>query len=73
MLYRNKKSTRVCAICDSPLNLKACSRCEATFYCSQEHQKKDWKEGGHKEKCAALLASKGKGDESLDLSKTVDT
>jgi len=66
----NKKH-RVCAFCNNSLNLKACSRCEAVFYCSQEHQKKDWKEGRHKDKCAAL-ASRRKGNESLDVSRNFE-
>lgn len=31
-----------CASCTQHDNLKRCSRCKSTFYCSQECQKKDW-------------------------------
>lgn len=37
-----------CTVCDS-LNVKACSGCEAAFYCSEEHQKEDW--GVHGQFC----------------------
>ena len=30
---------------------KRCTRCKQVGYCSVEHQKKDWKEGGHKKVC----------------------
>ena len=31
---------------------KRCTRCKRVGYCSVEHQKKDWKEGGgHKKVC----------------------
>jgi len=33
---------------------KRCSGCKAVSYCSAEHQRKDWKDGAHKEVCAIL-------------------
>ncbi|KAJ4462727.1 hypothetical protein PAPYR_742 [Paratrimastix pyriformis] len=38
-----------CAFCGKPAT-KRCSRCQAAFYCSAEHQKADWKK--HKATCA---------------------
>ena len=35
-------------------NLKKCSKCRSVAYCSQDHQKLDWKEGGHKLVCDGL-------------------
>ena len=36
--------------CDQHGELK-CARCRAVLYCSQEHQRLHWKEGGHKRRC----------------------
>ena len=36
--------------CDQLGELK-CARCRAVLYCSQEHQRLHWKEGGHKRHC----------------------
>ena len=36
--------------CGEPGELK-CARCLAVVYCSREHQKLHWKEGGHKRRC----------------------
>lgn len=39
-----------CVVCNRIDKLLRCSRCKAVFYCSKEHQKRDWKR--HKEFCA---------------------
>lgn len=31
----------------------ACSRCRQAFYCSKDCQRRDWKRGGHKNRCIA--------------------
>ncbi|KAF8311105.1 hypothetical protein DL93DRAFT_2083831 [Clavulina sp. PMI_390] len=33
---------------------KRCSACRCVTYCSAEHQKLDWKDGGHKDVCAII-------------------
>jgi len=33
---------------------KRCSGCHAVTYCSADHQKKDWKEGSHRDICSIL-------------------
>lgn len=39
-----------CVVCNKIDKLLRCSRCKAVFYCTKEHQKRDWKR--HKEFCA---------------------
>ena len=41
-----------CQTCDLKLNLKACGGCYAVFYCSNEHQKADWK--SHRTSCREM-------------------
>ena len=38
------------ADCDQPGKFR-CVRCRTVFYCSEEHQRMHWKEGGHKRHC----------------------
>ncbi|XP_017879858.1 egl nine homolog 1 isoform X1 [Ceratina calcarata] len=38
-----------CVVCDRTDKLLRCSRCKAVFYCSKEHQRRDWKR--HKQFC----------------------
>jgi tetratricopeptide (TPR) repeat protein len=43
-----------CSVCHEPAS-KRCSKCEVTWYCSQDCQLKDWREGrplAHKKACA---------------------
>ena len=46
------KSVNICAVCANSNNLKHCSRCQATAYCSPVCQKADWPK--HKLVCADL-------------------
>ncbi|CAK9822169.1 Egl nine homolog 1 (Fragment) [Anthophora retusa] len=39
-----------CVVCNRTDKLLRCSRCKAVFYCTKEHQRRDWKR--HKEFCA---------------------
>ncbi|KAG7204355.1 hypothetical protein KM043_002168 [Ampulex compressa] len=41
----------VCVVCNRTDKLLRCSRCKAVFYCTKDHQRRDWKR--HKEFCAA--------------------
>ncbi|XP_060605420.1 rho GTPase-activating protein gacZ-like [Ruditapes philippinarum] len=45
----------LCKICGETKNLKRCGTCKRVYYCSREHQLKDWK--GHKETCKELKSS----------------
>ena len=47
---RAEKYTSICRLCGCPGD-KQCSGCRQVFYCSKEHQKLDWKAGGHKADC----------------------
>lgn len=42
-------ATVVCVVCNRTDKLLRCSRCKAVFYCTKEHQRRDWKR--HKEFC----------------------
>ncbi|XP_055617021.1 hypoxia-inducible factor prolyl hydroxylase [Toxorhynchites rutilus septentrionalis] len=41
-----------CRICCSTTGLRRCSRCQVAYYCSQEHQRLDWKL--HKLECRSI-------------------
>ncbi|KAL4238082.1 hypothetical protein ACF0H5_002794 [Mactra antiquata] len=41
-----------CSVCNSQNNLKRCGICKCTYYCSREHQMKDW--NNHKLHCKQL-------------------
>lgn len=43
-------ATVICVVCNRTDKLLKCSRCKAVFYCTKEHQRRDWKR--HKEFCA---------------------
>ncbi|XP_044747045.1 egl nine homolog 1 isoform X2 [Coccinella septempunctata] len=45
----NSSNIISCAVCGHTDKLYSCSRCKLIFYCSKEHQKKDWKK--HKVDC----------------------
>ena len=73
-VYRGRKTTLqhsikifyafsevVCAQCrKSPKDgdLKRCSQCHVTLYCSRECQAKHWKMGGHKANCHGKQSSR---------------
>lgn len=38
-----------CCVCFQTENLLRCSRCKSVYYCSRDHQRKDWKR--HKQNC----------------------
>lgn len=49
-----------CMIADlSQTDLKVCSRCKQSFYCSRECQSQDWTIGRHKEVCVTATPSIG--------------
>jgi len=39
----------ICAVCDKTDKLLRCSHCKAVFYCTKDHQRRDWER--HKEFC----------------------
>ena len=50
----------VCSGCGQlSTSLKKCSRCRAVAYCSRACHARHWKEGGHKQQCAQLVAGAG--------------
>ncbi|XP_036140101.1 egl nine homolog 1 [Monomorium pharaonis] len=46
----------ICAVCDKSDKLSRCSRCKVVFYCTKEHQRRDWKH--HRVFCATHPAEK---------------
>ena len=52
-----------CEVCRAPSTTR-CSQCHRAFYCSVEHQRTHWKEGGHREACTALA---NRGGESTRM------
>ena len=48
---------RYCEFCESKDAGKRCGGCRMSWYCSTQCQIMDWKQGGHKQKCRALLQS----------------
>lgn len=52
--YKTYYST-ACSVCLSTENIKRCSSCKITPYCSNEHQKSNWKT--HKYLCKAIAKS----------------
>ena len=51
----------VCVVCGAPASSK-CARCKTRWFCTRDHQLKDWK-SGHKEACKALVLAQKKLDE----------
>lgn len=64
----------ICAVCDKIDKLSRCSRCKVVFYCTKEHQRRDWKR--HREFCAthpaaaAVAAATAAAKEPLSSSAT---
>lgn len=56
------RSARACAACGATqadgARLRACTGCEAAYYCCVEHQRRDWP--GHKAACKAARSGGGK-------------
>lgn len=59
-------TTPSCATCSKTSseteNLKRCAKCQTTWYCSRECQKKDWK--AHKKVCSKQAADAPKAEHS---------
>ncbi|KHJ32972.1 putative zinc mynd-type domain containing protein [Erysiphe necator] len=51
MLQPEHRTCRACAAQAKPDKLKACSGCDAAWYCQKDCQIKDWNEKGHKKEC----------------------
>lgn len=60
---RTDASQLICAVCEKTDKLQRCSRCKAVFYCTREHQRRDWKR--HREFCATHPARDLTEDEPL--------
>ncbi|XP_015190605.1 PREDICTED: hypoxia-inducible factor prolyl hydroxylase isoform X2 [Polistes dominula] len=58
-----------CALCEKTEKLLRCSRCKSAFYCTKEHQKRDWKR--HKEFCRTQTS--WSNDSSLTVFPTNNT
>lgn len=43
---------RRCAICSGASCAQRCAGCREVWYCGEECQKKHWREGGHRDRCA---------------------
>lgn len=52
----NSAAGAACEVCGISDRLLRCSRCKLSFYCSQEHQKLDWKR--HKAECKKVIKEK---------------
>jgi len=50
-----------CAVCNKTDKLSRCSRCKVVFYCTKEHQRRDWKR--HREFCATHPAATASTEE----------
>ena len=55
----------ICAVCDKTDKLSRCSRCNVVFYCTKEHQRRDWKR--HREFCATHPAATVPAEEPFSL------
>lgn len=52
-----------CELCGKMENLLRCARCRSSFYCSKEHQKRDWKK--HRLSCKEPQVAKQKPGQTL--------
>lgn len=59
----------ICAVCDKTDKLSRCSRCKVVFYCTKEHQRRDWKR--HREFCATHPAAVAPAEEPFSASAAV--
>lgn len=55
----------ICAVCDKTDKLSRCSRCKVVFYCTKEHQRRDWKR--HREFCATHPAAAAPAEEPFSV------
>ncbi|XP_011870561.1 PREDICTED: egl nine homolog 1 [Vollenhovia emeryi] len=58
---RGRSDAVICAVCDRTDKLSRCSRCKVVFYCTKEHQRRDWKR--HREFCATHPAATAPAEE----------
>lgn len=56
----NPQRTFICKVCSTSRSerMNKCDQCKNVYYCSRACQKKDWKEGGHKELCKHIQGVK---------------
>ena len=67
------KSAPKCAQCNSvSAHLRRCERCLAVQYCSKSCQARHWIEGGHRQQCAALAATRAGGGGSVSSERAVE-
>lgn len=55
----------ICAVCNKTDKLSRCSRCKVVFYCTKEHQRRDWKR--HREFCATHPAATVPAEEPFSV------
>lgn len=55
----------ICAVCDKTDKLSRCSRCKVVFYCTKEHQRRDWKH--HRVFCATHPAAAAPAEDPLPV------
>lgn len=67
--FRSSMQTIRCVLCEKTDKLSRCSRCKSVFYCTKEHQRRDWKR--HKEFCG--IRATWPNDSSLVVLSTNDT
>lgn len=62
----------VCALpgCSTASDLKLCSKCEASWYCTVDHQKQGWKK--HKQQCKPVERLSLPGSLRAEISETLD-
>uniref|UniRef100_A0A224XSA2 hypoxia-inducible factor-proline dioxygenase n=1 Tax=Panstrongylus lignarius TaxID=156445 RepID=A0A224XSA2_9HEMI len=65
------QSTAQCAQCGQKNNLLICSRCRSVYYCSKEHQSKDWEK--HKPNCASLATNKSEKQKKTSVNEESDS
>jgi pre-rRNA-processing protein TSR4 len=64
-----EEGVHLCAVCGNPAP-SSCAKCHQRRYCSRLHQLWDWKQGGHKGRCATLAAA---GAEASAASAAADS
>ncbi|KAJ8378841.1 hypothetical protein AAFF_G00234100 [Aldrovandia affinis] len=64
-MEREDRERQYCELCGNMENLLKCGRCRSSFYCSKEHQKRDWR----KHKQQASEAGEGPLNPPLDADR----